>query len=144
MFLKCAPGFILLTLIWQPPNYEWWCPTNKSITILPIVCHKLSNFAIWASYQQHKLAGCPSGTGNAGNVFPPSRVSDPDLHHATCVTHGPWCMSGSLTSGFLWSQWQGKPYRHSRRMRNPQFYVSGKRSMLTASIWGLFLLKEII
>ena len=33
----------------------------------------------------------------------------------------------SLTSGFLWSQWRGKRSRHSQRMRNPQFYVSGKR-----------------
>ena len=26
-------------------------------------------------------------------------VSDPSMHHGTCVTHVPWCMSGSLTSG---------------------------------------------
>ena len=24
-------------------------------------------------------------------------VSNPDMHHGTCVTHVPWCMSGSLT-----------------------------------------------
>ena len=24
-------------------------------------------------------------------------VSDPDMYHGTCVTHVPWCMSGSLT-----------------------------------------------
>ena len=24
-------------------------------------------------------------------------VSDPDMHHGTCITHVPWCMSGSLT-----------------------------------------------
>ena len=24
-------------------------------------------------------------------------VSDPDMHHGTCATHVPWCMSGSLT-----------------------------------------------
>ena len=23
-------------------------------------------------------------------------VSDPDMHHGTCVTHVPWCMPGSL------------------------------------------------
>ena len=39
----------------------------------------------------------------------------------------PTCMSGLLTSGFLWSRWRGKLSRHSRRMPNPQFYVSGKR-----------------
>ena len=37
--------------------------------------------------------------------------------------------AGSLTSGFLWSRWRGKRSRHSRRMRNPQFHVSGKRPM---------------
>ena len=25
--------------------------------------------------------------------------SDPGMHHGTCVTHVPWCMSGSLTRG---------------------------------------------
>ena len=26
-------------------------------------------------------------------------ISDPGMHHGTCVTHVPWCMSGSLTPG---------------------------------------------
>ena len=26
-------------------------------------------------------------------------VNGPSLHHGTCVTHVPWCMSGSLTRG---------------------------------------------
>ena len=26
-------------------------------------------------------------------------VSDPGMNHGTCVTHVPWCMSGSLTRG---------------------------------------------
>ena len=26
-------------------------------------------------------------------------VSDPGIHHGTCVTHVPWCTSGSLTCG---------------------------------------------
>ena len=26
-------------------------------------------------------------------------VSDPGMHHGTCVTHVPWCMTGSLTCG---------------------------------------------
>ena len=62
-----------------------------------------------------------------GTFSPPPWVGDPDRHHGTCVTHVPWCMPGSLTSGFLWSQWRGKRPRHARRMRNPQFYVSNKR-----------------
>ena len=39
--------------------------------------------------------------------LPPPRISDPDMHRGTCVTHMPWCMPGSLTSGFLWSWWRG-------------------------------------
>ena len=58
----------------------------------------------WASYQIRKIAGCACAR-NAGNVFPHCRfqrkplVSDPGMHHGTCVTHVPWCMSGSLTCG---------------------------------------------
>ena len=62
-----------------------------------------------------------------GTFFSPPRVSDPDMQHGTCVTHVTWCMPGYLTSGVIWSRWRGKRSRHSRRMRNPQFYVSGKR-----------------
>ena len=36
-----------------------------------------------------------------GTFSSPPRVSDPDMHHGTCVTHVPWWMPGSLTSGFL-------------------------------------------
>ena len=58
----------------------------------------------WASYQIRNIAGCACA-GNAGNVFPRRRiqrkplVSDPGMPHGTCVTHVPWCMSGSLTCG---------------------------------------------
>ena len=58
----------------------------------------------WASYQIRNIAGCACA-GNAGNVFTRRRlqrkplVSDPGMHHGTCVTHVPWCMSGSLASG---------------------------------------------
>ena len=55
-------------------------------------------------------------------------VSYPGLHHGTCVTHMPWCMSGSLTRGG-----GENSSRHSQRMRNPQFYVSGKRPKVV--IW---------
>ena len=65
-----------------------------------------------------------------GTFSPPPRESDSDKYHGTCVTHVQWCMAGSLTSCFLWSRWRGKRSRHSRRMRNTQFYVSGKRPMV--------------
>ena len=69
-----------------------------------------------------------------GTFSPPTPVSDPDMHHGTCVTHVPWCMSGSLTSGFHWSRWWGKHSRHSRRMLNPQFCLSRKRPITWANI----------
>ena len=46
------------------------------------------------SYQMRKIAGCACAR-NAGNVFPTRRlqrkppVSDPGMHHGTCVTHTP-------------------------------------------------------
>ena len=65
--------------------------------------------------------------GMLGTFIPPPRVSDPDMHHSTCVMYEPWCIPGSLTSSFLWSQWRRKLYRHSWCMHNPKFYVSEKR-----------------
>ena len=47
--------------------------------------------------------------GMPGTFSPSPRVSDPDMHHGTCVTRVPWCMPGLLTSGFLWSQWENVP-----------------------------------
>ena len=59
---------------------------------------------LWAFYQIRKIAGCACA-GNAGDVFRRHRlqrkplVSDPGMHHGTCVTHVSWCMSGSLSRG---------------------------------------------
>ena len=82
-----------------------------------------------ATYLQLRVAHMPE------MPFPPSpRVSDPDTHYCTCVTHVSWCMLGSLTSGVLWSRWRRKRSRHSRRMRkcNITYLVRGP--------WGLYLL----
>ena len=43
-----------------------------------------------------------------GTFSPSPQVSDTDMHHGTCVTHVPWCMPGSLTSGFFWKRRRGK------------------------------------
>ena len=54
-----------------------------------------------ASYRIVKLGVA----GNARNVFPrhplqkKPLLGDPGMHLGTCVTHLPWCMSGSLTRG---------------------------------------------
>ena len=87
-------------------------------------CSYLFNPGPLTTYVKLWFAHVP---GMPGTFSQPRRVSDPDIHHGTCVTHVPWCMPGSLTSGFLWSWRPGKRSRHSRRMRNLKFYISGKR-----------------
>ena len=77
-----------------------------------------------ATYLKLRVAHAP---GMPGTFSPLPRPSDPDMRHCTCVTHVSWRMSGSLTSCSLWSQCREKRSQHSRRKRNPQFYVSGKR-----------------
>ena len=77
-------------------------------------------------YANFRFAHAP---GMPGTFSSPPRASDPDMHHGTCATYVPWCMPGSLISGFLWSRYRGKRARHSRRMLNPQLCVSGKRPM---------------
>ena len=56
-----------------------------------------------ARYIKLQVAHAP---GMLGTFFPPPRVSDPDMHHDTCVTHVPWCMPRSLTNAFVWSRWR--------------------------------------
>ena len=63
----------------------------------------------WASCQIRKIAGAHA-PGMPGTFSPYPQVSDPDMHHGTCVTHVPWCMPGSLISGFLWNRRRGKTF----------------------------------
>ena len=48
----------------------------------------------WYSWQIRKIAGAHA-PGMSGTFSQPPRVSDPDMHHGTCVTHVPWCMLGA-------------------------------------------------
>ena len=121
--------------IWIQPRGVFPYKTFESWHICDWVCmqHVTSGCSISRSH------GCAHGPlaryvkitvcACAGNVFPPPRVSNPDMHHGACVTHVPWCTPGSLTTGVLWIRWRGKRFRHNRRMRRPQFYLSGKRPM---------------
>ena len=128
--------------IWLCVHWQWntleWCQLNALQAspvvhlVTPLSCVSLSMNtqpsvpAIWTSYQIHKIAGCACA-GNAGNVFPRRRfqrkllVIDPGMHHGTCVTHVPWCMSGSLTCS------DGKTFPAFPAHAHPQFCVSGKR-----------------
>ena len=42
----------------------------------------------WASCQIHKIGGAHA-PGMRGTFSPSPQVSDPDMHHGTCVTHVP-------------------------------------------------------
>ena len=59
------------------PHYDSITKTLSNGT-QPLCCPTL-----WASYQTCKIVGW-AFTGNAGNVFPATWVSDPDMHHSMC------------------------------------------------------------
>ena len=50
---------------------------------------------ICAFYQIRKIAGCWESFSRHRLQRKPL-VSDPGMHHGACITHVPWCMSGSL------------------------------------------------
>ena len=112
-----------LPMIWKYELKWYHCTT------LFLKMEKKVLMAPWTSCQIRKsrVAHAP---GMPGTFSPPPRTSDPDMHQGTCVTHVPWCMPGSLIIDFLWSRWRGKHSQRSRHMRNPQFYVSGKRPIV--------------
>ena len=134
--LEISSHFLLLIHVENKSNLCYWKDNLiiKYRTILdwlgvPFVIFRFEiitwsflnfRFRIWTSenaHQPHPWASCQIR----------KIVSDPDMHHGTCVTHVPWCMPGSLTSGYIWTRLREKSSRHSRRMRKPQFSVSGKR-----------------
>ena len=79
-----------------------------------------------ARYVKLRVAHAP---GMPETFFPPPRVSNPDMHHGTCVTHVPWGMPGSLTSGSLRSRcFPGIPcpcasHNFTYRVRGPWCYL---------------------
>ena len=75
---------LLITSRFQGSTYAQEITVCLLITSVKILVISM----LWASYQIRKVAGCAC-TGNAGNVFPPPRVRDPDMHHGTCGTHVP-------------------------------------------------------
>ena len=107
-----------------------WYPTNKLRNITSKQGGDTCDMGLLNRYLKLRVAHAPR---MPGTFSPPPRVSDPVMHHGTCVTHMLWCMPDSLTSGFLWSRWRGKRSRYSRRTRNPLIYISGKRPIACAA-----------
>ena len=84
-----------------------WCRHVTSLYLSQYWFRPKSQYCVsgpqWASCQIDKIAGyaCAGNTGIVilGADFKRNRVSDPDMHHGTCVTHVPWRMTGSLNHG---------------------------------------------
>ena len=130
--------FTLFIVSWH--CYEPWCCTLvQFLTLLKKINRHHENKHIHVSrgplarYVKLPVAHAPR---MPGTFSPPPRVSDSDMHYGTCMTHVSWCMPGSLTSSFLWNPWWGERSRHSRRMRNPQFYVAVKRPIPFRDVLG--------
>ena len=111
-------------------NWKWLCQMKafawrdySSQTNGVCISYLILDHGSLTRYAIFRVAHAPEMPGTFPSL---PRVSDPDMHHGTCVTHVLWSMLGSLTSGFLWSRWRGKRSRHSRGMRNPQLSVTGK------------------
>ena len=106
-------------------TYSKYFPSVNLVFCHQCVCSRLVpiNFPyIHNWYRGNKLFCCLMGllpdaqncgcacAGNAGTFSPSPHVSDPDMHHGTCVTHVPWCMPESLTSGFLLNRRRGETF----------------------------------
>ena len=97
---------------------------GQHISLLPDI-HQV----LCTSYQIRKIARCACA-GNTGNVSPATNFKEtaslrsrhPSRHvrHARAVMH----------VGIANPRWRGKRSRHSRRMHNPQRYVSGKKPIV--------------
>ena len=76
-------------------------------------CNRTTKIDTWGTklgLTDYRLLANALSPGMPGTFSPPLRVSDPDMHQGTCVMYVPWCMPGSLTSGFLWSRSREKTF----------------------------------
>ena len=105
--------------VWGVDRPGWAAVEKLSLLFLRLVLH-----GPLARYVKLRVV---HASEMLGTFSPPSRISDPDMHHDM---HVPWCMPGLLTSSFLWSRWRAKRSRHSRRLCNAELYVSGNRPVL--------------
>ena len=103
------------------------CKRRRTVNMLELGKVLTCLYGSLIRYVKLRVAHAP---GMPGTFSLPPRISNPDIHHGTYVTHVPWCMPGLLTSSFLWNRWRGKCSRHSRRMHNPQFHLCVKRPIV--------------
>ena len=88
--------------------------------------------AAWASCQIHKNVDCACA-GKTGNIFPATNLKETagkqSRHASRHVRDASAVMHVRITN----PSWRGKRSRHSRRMHNPQFYVSDKRPLASSA-----------
>ena len=75
MFASCLFLFIYPGELFLVGAHVWFIKLLIAVCTLPNP---------WASCQMREIAGC-AWAGNAANVSPPPRVTDPGMHHSTCV-----------------------------------------------------------
>ena len=74
---------------WHPTN-TWDVSSRSTVIVRPE----------WASYQIRKIVGCACREPFLYHQLQRRPlVSDPGMHHRTCLTHVLWCMSGSPSCG---------------------------------------------
>ena len=69
-------------------------------TWLHMLYHRRLSYGPLTRYAKLRVAQAPGMPGTFSPRYRLQRkllVSDPGMHHVTCVTHVPWCMSGSQT-----------------------------------------------
>ena len=87
------------------PLHTYMNIAHRANVICCIMCPTLNKFYLILSYLiaryvKTRVAHAPEMPRTSPL---PLRGSDPGMHRGTCVTHVPWYMPGSLTSGFDWS-----------------------------------------
>ena len=114
-------GCLTFLLSWTLIHLYLHLTTSIYIRPLPVTRIWQRHHGPLTRYVKLRVAHAP---GMPGMFSPPPRISYPDMHHGTCVTHVPWYMPRSLTSG-----WREKKFPAFPAHAQPQFYVSGKRPM---------------
>ena len=92
----------------HPEQYTLYCLPH-CVHYICMCLHYGSMRVSWASHQIRKMAD-EHAPGMSGTFSPSARVSDPDMHPGTCVTHVPGCMPGSLTTAFICNRRRGKMF----------------------------------
>ena len=82
---------------------SWWWRHNRLPGGLYEMRYLWREHRPLTRYVELRVAHAP---GMPGTFSLPPWDSDPDMHHDTCIRHLPWCIPGSLISGFLLNGWR--------------------------------------